>query len=100
MSIQNGSIEGVNGCLRDALLNETLLGSIAYFRAVLETCQYDYYTEGPHSTLGWLTPIAFASAFRLRGDLALGYAKSSTPDHDARPPQTPNQNSQNELTAD
>jgi putative transposase len=58
---QNAFIESFNGRLRDELLNETLFGSLAQARLVLEQWRRDYNTERPHSALGNLTPIAYAA---------------------------------------
>lgn len=59
---QNGFNESFNGRLRDELLNETLFRSLPHARAVLEVWRRDYNESRPHSTLGWLTPAAYASA--------------------------------------
>lgn len=59
--VQNAFIESFNGRLRDELLNETLFRSLPQARVVLETWRRDYNAERPHSSLGWLTPLAFAA---------------------------------------
>jgi len=59
---QNGFNESFNGRLRDELLNETLFRSLPHARAVLEAWRRDYNETRPHSKLGWLTPLAYASA--------------------------------------
>ena len=59
---QNGFIESFNGRLRDELLNETLFHSLPHARAELDAWRQDYNEERPHSQLGWLTPVAYASA--------------------------------------
>ena len=59
---QNGFNESFNGKLRDECLNETLFRSLPHARAVLEAWRRDYNETRPHSKLGWLTPLAYASA--------------------------------------
>jgi putative transposase len=58
---QNAFVESFNGRLRDEFLNETLFTSLSQARAELETWRRDYNTERPHSSLGNLTPIAYAA---------------------------------------
>jgi len=58
---QNAFIESFNGRLRDELLNETLFTSLAHARVALEVWRRDYNTERPHSSLGNLTPVAYAT---------------------------------------
>jgi putative transposase len=58
---QNAFIESFNGRLCDELLNETLFGTLARARVVLERWRRDYNTERPHSALGNLTPAAYAA---------------------------------------
>jgi putative transposase len=59
--VQNAFIESFNGRLRDELLNETLFRSLPQASVVLESWRNDYNAERPHSSLGWLTPLAFAA---------------------------------------
>lgn len=65
---QNGFIEAFNGRLRDELLNETLFASLPHARAMLDDWRRDYNERRPHSSLGWLTPVAYAQT--LSGDAA------------------------------
>ena len=58
---QNGFVESFNGRLRDELLNETLFGSLAQARRIIENWRIDYNTERPHTSLNGLTPNEFAS---------------------------------------
>jgi putative transposase len=69
--IQNAFAESFNGRLRDELLNETLFRSLPHARAVLEAWRRDYNAARPHSSLHWLTPLAFAHCLQ---------AASSQPD--------------------
>ena len=61
--VQNAFIESFNGRLRDEFLNETTFTSLAQARAVLEEWRRDYNTVRPHSSIGWLTPDAYAAQF-------------------------------------
>ena len=58
---QNAFVESFNGRLRDEFLNETLFTSLTQARVELDEWRRDYNTERPHSTLGNLTPIAYAA---------------------------------------
>jgi putative transposase len=58
---QNAFIESFNGRLRDEFLNETLFTSLSQARAELAAWQRDYNIKRPHSSLGNLTPIAYAA---------------------------------------
>jgi putative transposase len=58
---QNAFIESFNGRLRDELLNETLFGSLAHARDALAGWQLDYNTVRPHSSLGYLPPVDYAT---------------------------------------
>jgi len=57
---QNAFIESFNGRLRDELLNETLFSSLGHAREVMSLWKDDYNTVRPHSSLGNLTPAAYA----------------------------------------
>ena len=61
--VQNAFIESFNGRLRDEFLNETTFTSLPQARAVLEEWRRDYNTVRPHSSIGWLTPDAYAARF-------------------------------------
>jgi putative transposase len=61
--VQNAFIESFNGRLRDEFLNETTFTSLAQAKAVLEEWRRDYNTVRPHSSIGWLTPDAYAARF-------------------------------------
>jgi len=50
-----------NGRPRDELLNETLFGSLALARRIIEDWRIDYNGERPHTSLNGLTPNEFAS---------------------------------------
>ena len=57
---QNAFIESFNGRLRDEFLNETLFTSLAQARHELASWREDYNTIRPHSSLGQMTPAAYA----------------------------------------
>ena len=59
---ENGYIESFNGHLRDELLDRELFISIEELRYVAERWNMDYNHHRPHSSLGYMTPVAFAAA--------------------------------------
>ena len=67
--------------LRDELLNETLFRSLAHARAKLEAWRRDFNDVRPHSSLGYLTPAAYARA--LCGETG---RRAANPDRSARRP--------------
>ena len=66
--MQNGFIESFNGRMRDELLNETLFFSLDQARSKLAAWAADYNLQRPHSSLGYLTPVAFAANLTATGD--------------------------------
>jgi putative transposase len=92
---QNALVESFNGRLRDELLNETLFSSLAHAREVLSLWKDDYNTIRPHSSLGNLTPVAYAksSAPEQQRDGTLRYTEGSAP----RPVAPPSQMGSNQL---
>jgi putative transposase len=64
--VQNAFIESFNGRLRDEFLNETTFTSLAQAKAVLEEWRLDYNAVRPHSSIGWLTPDAYAETFTVQ----------------------------------
>ena len=58
---QNGFVESFNGRFRDECLNEHLFSSLASARRIIEAWRVDYNTARPHTSLGGLTPTAFAT---------------------------------------
>jgi transposase InsO family protein len=59
--MQNGYVESFNGRMRDELLNETLFMSLAHAKVEIAAWVEDYNRERPHSSLGYVTPAAFAA---------------------------------------
>ena len=66
--MQNGFIESFNGRMRDELLNETLFFNLDQARSKLAAWAADYNLQRPHSSLGYLTPVAFAANLTATGD--------------------------------
>jgi putative transposase len=56
---QNAFVESFIGRLRDECLNETLFGSLAEARSVLDAWRGDYNGVRPHSALANRTPAEF-----------------------------------------
>jgi len=59
---ENAYIESFNGRLRDELLDGELLTSLAEARWLIEAWRCEYNQRRPHSSLGYLTPAAFAGS--------------------------------------
>jgi putative transposase len=66
--MQNGFIESFNGRMRNELLNETLFFNLDQARSKLAAWAADYNLHRPHSTLGYLAPVAFAANLTATGD--------------------------------
>lgn len=66
--MQNGFVESFNGRMRDELLNETLFLDLDYARRAISAWIADYNHHRPHSSLGYLTPAAFAANLTATGD--------------------------------
>jgi putative transposase len=62
--MENGYIESFNGRLRDECLNGELFLSLVDAREKLEAWRRDYNEHRPHSSIGNLTPIEFATSVR------------------------------------
>lgn len=60
---QNAFVESFNGRMRDELLNESLFMGLDHARELLAAWADDYNTARPHSSLGNLTPAAYAAGF-------------------------------------
>jgi putative transposase len=61
---QNGATESFNGKFRDECLSLEWFRSRAEAKAVIETWRRHYNDVRPHSSLGYLTPAAFAAEIR------------------------------------
>lgn len=62
--MENGYIESFNGRLRDECLDGELFLSLVDARQKLEAWRRDYNEHRPHSSIGNLTPIEFATSVR------------------------------------
>lgn len=56
---QNAFIESFNGRLRDECLNESVFLTIQHARTVIASWRMHYNHDRPHSSLGYLTPMAY-----------------------------------------
>src|SRR5690606_1218237 len=63
--MQNGYVESFNGKFRDECLNEHWFRDLAHARDKISNWRLDYNEQRPHSSLGYQTPLEFASALRL-----------------------------------
>ena len=59
--MQNAFIESFNGRLRDECLNEHLFQGLRDARRIIERWRADYNAARPHTSLGGLTPMEFAT---------------------------------------
>jgi putative transposase len=66
--MQNAFVESFNGRMRDELLNETLFFDLDHARRAIGAWAADYNLQRPHSSLGYLTPAAFAANLTATGD--------------------------------
>ena len=66
--MQNGFCESFNGRMRDELLNETLFFGLDHARTKIADWVADYNERRPHSSLGYLTPAAYAAKLTATGD--------------------------------
>ena len=60
---QNGKEERFNGTVRDECLNLHVFASLAEAHVRLNVFRQEYNSERPHSRLGYLTPLAFKTAW-------------------------------------
>lgn len=69
--MQNGYIESFNGKLRDECLNENMFESLLEAKVLVERWRKDYNEQRPHSSLGGLTPEAYAREMNRTINLAV-----------------------------
>ena len=58
---QNAFVESLNGRFREECLNQHWFRTIEEARAIIDEWRYHYNHERPHSTLNYMTPVAFAN---------------------------------------
>jgi putative transposase len=58
---ENGYIESFNGRLRDEVLNREVFYSVREAKVLVEDWRLEYNHDRPHSSLGYMTPAAFAA---------------------------------------
>lgn len=76
---QNGFVESLNGRLRDECLNEHLFRNLPGAKTIIEAWRVYYNTCRPHTSLGGLTPNAFAArSDRTRTRTDSGYERGQT----------------------
>jgi len=61
---QNGFIESFNGRFTDEYLNEHWFKDLNQARDIISDWRQDYNERRPHSTLNYLTLLAFAANYR------------------------------------
>jgi len=71
---ENGYIESFNGKLRDEILNREVFYSVKEAKIIVEDWRLDYNNHRPHSSLGYMTPAAYATSCNLPGSAALRLA--------------------------
>ncbi len=71
---QNGSIESLNGKIRDELFNMHRFTTIFEARRRAEAWRTDYNEVRPHSALAYRTPKEFAEAFKINQNSRLSAA--------------------------
>jgi len=71
---ENGYIESFNGKLRDEILNREIFYSVKEAKVIVEDWRLDYNNHRPHSSLGYMTPAAYATNCNLPGSAALRLA--------------------------
>ena len=57
---QNAFVESLNGKFRDGCLNQNWFRSLEEAKKQIEQWRYHYNHERPHSSLNYMTPVAFA----------------------------------------
>ena len=75
---ENGYIESFNGKLRDEILNRELFYSVKEAKVIVEDWRLEYNNHRPHSSLGYMTPAAYAASCNQQGSAALRLADCRT----------------------
>lgn len=76
---QNAFAESFQGRMRDECLNEHLFFSMGHARAVIAAWRADFNAARPHSSLGYLTPAAYAASLKTQWPSTLHPVDGSAP---------------------
>jgi putative transposase len=76
--MQNGLVESFNGRMRDELLNEHLFANLRHARDLIADWHMDYNYQRPHTSLGGMTPIEYATRSNQDQNLNRANPKSRT----------------------
>lgn len=76
---QNAFAESFQGRMRDECLNEHLFFSMGHARAVIAAWRADFNAARPHSSLGYLTPAAYAASLKTQWPSTLHPVDCSAP---------------------
>ena len=68
---ENGYVESFNGKFRDEILNRELFYSVKEAKVIVEDWRLEYNNHRPHSSLGYMTPAAYAASCNPLGSAAL-----------------------------
>ena len=68
---ENGYIESFNGKLRDDVLDREVFHSVKEAKVIVEDWRLEYNNHRPHSSLGYMTPAAFAASRNPPGSATL-----------------------------
>ena len=79
MPAQSALAENFEDRMRDQCSNEHLFFSMKHARAVISGRVHDYNTAGPHRSLGYLVPAAFAAMLSPKRASTLRTLKSAAP---------------------
>jgi len=71
---ENGYAESFNSRFRDELLDRELFHSVAEARVLVQRWRVEYNNERPHSSLGYMTPAAFAAGCIASAPASVGPA--------------------------
>jgi putative transposase len=82
---ENGYIESFNGKLCDEILNREVFYSAKEAEVIVEDWRLDYNNHRPHSSLGYMTPAAYAASCNLPGSAALRLANCRVQNVDNSP---------------
>lgn len=62
---QNAFVESLNGRFRDECLNEHMFRNLSAAKRIIEAWRIDYNATRPHTSLGGLSPEAFAARAQM-----------------------------------